>query len=324
MEGFTQRASAGQITVKDLETGNLVFENIPGYIKAALHVMSDTKLSRMVTSHAVNFMTNLSKKQGAKYDLPASAAEIPAFIKLHNLDIKEVELDVSEYKTFNEFFARKLKPGARPIDTPTDRTRACSPADARMMVFEDFTTDTSKWIKGQKFTVENLLGASGREYVDRLQGGAMVIARLAPQDYHRWHVPVSGKMCKPIEIPGALYTVNPIAINHAVNVYTENKRVLIPIETEEFGLVMLVAVGAIMVGSIVIEKDEGKFVEKGALNGYFKFGGSTVLVLFQKNRIKFRQELLNNSKDNLESLIKCGAYIGSATRATAAAAAAKK
>jgi len=317
MEGFTHRASAGQITVKDLETGNLVFENIPGYIKAALHVMSDTKLSRMVTSHAVNFMTNLSKKQGAKYDQPASAAEIPAFVKLHNLDVKEVELDVSEYKTFNEFFARKLKPGARPIDTPTDHTRACSPADARMMVFEDFTTDTGKWIKGRKFTVENLLGPQGQEYVDRLQGGSMVIARLAPQDYHRWHVPVAGKMCKPIEIAGALYTVNPIAINHAVNVYTENKRVLIPIETEEFGLVMLVAVGAIMVVSIVIEKDEGKMLEKGTLNGYFKFGGSTVLVLFQKNRIKFRQELLNNSKDNIESLIKCGSYIGSATKVAA-------
>jgi phosphatidylserine decarboxylase len=313
MEGFTLQAESGQITVKDLETGNLVFENIPGYIKAALHVMSDTKLTRMVTSHATNLMTNLSKKQGGKYDDPISAKEIAGFVRLHNLDVREVELDISEYKTFNEFFARKLKAGARPIDTPTDHTRACSPADARMMVFQDMTVDTGKWIKGAKFTVENLLSNEGKQYVSELQGGSMVIARLAPQDYHRWHVPITGKVGTPIPIAGHLYTVNPIAINHAVNVYTENKRVLIPIQSEEFGLVMLVAVGAIMVGSIVIENDEGKVKEKGSLNGYFKFGGSTVLVLFQKNRIKFREELLTNSRANIESLIKCGSFLGTAT-----------
>lgn len=317
MEGFTIEASSGQITVKDLETGNLVFENIPGYIKAALHVMSDTKLSRMVTSHATNFMTNLSKKQGIKYDDPASVKEIPAFVKLHSLDVNEVEKPIDEYKTFNEFFARKLKPGVRPIDTPTDPRRACSPADARMMVFQDFNVDTGKWIKGAKFTVENLLSVEGKQYVQQLQGGSMVIARLAPQDYHRWHMPITGKIGQPIPIAGHLYTVNPIAINHAVNVYTENKRMLIPIESEEFGLVMLVAVGAIMVGSIVLDPCEsqvGQVVEKGSLNGYFKFGGSTVLVLFQKNRIKFREELLTNSKANIESLIKCGAYLGTAKK----------
>jgi len=218
------------------------------------------------------------------------------------------------------FFARKLKPGARPVDTPTDNTRACSPADARMMVFQDVNVDTGKWIKGAKFTVENLLAAEGRQYVPKLQGGSMVIARLAPQDYHRWHLPVGGKMGKPIPIAGHLYTVNPIAINHAVNVYTENKRVLIPIESEEFGFVLLVAVGAIMVGSIAVEPDEGKVKEKGALNGYFKFGGSTVLVLFEKDRIKFREELLTNSKANIESLIKCGSFLGTATRVPKAAA----
>jgi len=218
------------------------------------------------------------------------------------------------------FFARKLKPSARPIDTPTDNTRACSPADARMMVFQDLTVDTSKWIKGAKFTVENLLGPEGRQYVQQLQGGSMVIARLAPQDYHRWHLPVAGKIGKPIPINGHLYTVNPIAINHAVNVYTENKRVLIPIESEEFGFVLLVAVGAIMVGSIVVEPDEGKVKEKGALNGYFKFGGSTVLCLFEKDRIKFRDELLTNSKANIESLIKCGSFLGTSTRAAKTAA----
>jgi len=273
----------------------------------------------MVTSHAANLMTNLSKKQGLKYDDPASAKEIPGFVKLHNLDVKEVELDISEYKTFNEFFARKLKAGARPVDAPEDPLRACSPADARMMVFQDVTVDTGRWIKGTKFTVENLLTAAGKDYVSRLQGGSMVIARLAPQDYHRWHVPVAGKMGHIIEIPGSLYTVNPIAINHAVNVYTENKRVLIPIQSEEFGLVMLVAVGAIMVGSIAVEKDEGKDLNKGQLNGYFKFGGSTVLALFEKDRIKFRDELLNNSKQNIESLIKCGSWMGTSTHKGAAA-----
>jgi len=274
-------------------------------------------LSRLATAHARNLMSNLSKKQGIKYDNPASAHEIPHFVKLHGLDLNEVELKVEQYKTFNEFFARKLRAGARPIDTPDDATRACSPADARMMVFADVTTDCGTWIKGAKFTVENLLGAEGKEYVGALQGGSMVIARLAPQDYHRWHVPVGGVLGPKMPIAGALYTVNPIAINHAVNVYTENKRCLIPIQSPDFGLVMLVAVGAIMVGSIVIDVEdaqEGMAVKKGHLHGYFKFGGSTVLILFQKNRIKFRDELLANSKENIESLIKCGQFLGTATQ----------
>lgn len=311
MEGVTAKSSGkDEIVVKDLETGLLVYENIPKYIKAALHVMSGSKISRLVTGKAKKLMLNLSKKQGEKYDKPESAKEISSFIKLHSLDPSEVELPQEEYKTFNEFFARKLKSSARPIDCPDDLLRACSPADCRMMVFDDLIDATNFWIKGKNFTIEHLLGPQGQQYVPLLQGGSLAIARLAPQDYHRWHVPVSGVLGHREPIDGTLYSVNPIAINQAVDVYTENKRVLIPIQSTEFGLVMLVAVGAVMVGSIVLDGKDGDHINKGDLNGYFKFGGSTVLVLFEKGRINFRKELLENSKNHIETLIKCGQFMG--------------
>jgi len=151
-----------------------------------------------------------------------------------------------------------------------------------------------------------------------LEGGSFVIARLAPQDYHRFHWPVSGKIKKFTPIQGALYTVNPIAINQPINVYTENKRCVIEIDTGEdrFGTVVMVPVGATMVGSYrLFEKDgvelkEGAEVERGQVGGEFRFGGSTVLLLFAKGKVKFDDDLVRHSQEQLETLMQVGDRIG--------------
>lgn len=151
------------------------------------------------------------------------------------------------------------------------------------------------------------------QIAEKYDGGSLVICRLAPQDYHRFHVPVDGKLGKFVPLDGKLYTVNPIAIRADVDVYTENKRTRVTIDSPQFGEVMFIAVGATMVGSIVMTQKEGAEVKRGDEMGYFAFGGSTVLVLFRKGAIQFDQDLLVNSSKPIETLIRVGDSIGLAT-----------
>ncbi|EPS73610.1 phosphatidylserine decarboxylase [Genlisea aurea] len=164
---------------------------------------------------------------------------------------------------------------------------------------------------GQKFSVKGLLGpdVSSDDFID----GSIVIFRLAPQDYHRFHVPVSGTIEEFVDIPGCLYTVNPIAVNSKYcNVFTENKRTVCMISTKEFGKVAFVAIGATMVGSITFVKKEGDHVKKGDELGYFSFGGSTVICIFEKDKIEIDGDLLGNSARSLETLVCVGMRLGNA------------
>ncbi|VAH85765.1 unnamed protein product [Triticum turgidum subsp. durum] len=143
-------------------------------------------------------------------------------------------------QTFNEFFIRQLKPSARPIAHIDDGSIATCAADCRLMAYSSVDESTRFWIKGRKFSIEGLLGADAHH--NAFKNGSLVIFRLAPQDYHRFHVPVSGTVEKFVEIPGCLYTVNPIAVNSKYcNVFTENKRVISIISTSEFGKVCLLS-----------------------------------------------------------------------------------
>jgi len=224
-----------------------------------------------------------------------------------------------DYKTFNEFFYRELKPSARPIADPDDPRVVVSPADCRMMCFPELMDATKLWIKGEKFTVEGLLGPRA-ELAQKFVSGSMVICRLAPQDYHRWHWPVNGTVKQITKIPGTLFTVNPIAINKNVDVFTHNKRDVIEIETDQYGTMVMIAVGATMVGSIhlLCETTPYTLHKKGDQQGYFAFGGSTVIVLFERGVVRFDDDLVKHSKKPLETLVKVNSKIGKCmtTRAT--------
>ncbi|GFY89169.1 phosphatidylserine decarboxylase 2 [Actinidia rufa] len=203
----------------------------------------------------------------------------------------EVKYPLENFKTFNDFFIRELKPGARPISSTGHDDVAVCAADSRLMAFRNVEDSLRFWIKGQRFSIHGLLGKeiSSTAFLD----GSLVIFRLAPQDYHRFHLPVSGTIENFVDIPGSLYTVNPIAVNSKYcNVFTENKRAVAIISTRDFGKVAFVAIGATMVGSITFTKKKGDHIQKGdeafyldSLSlqfGYFSFGGSTVICVFEK------------------------------------------
>ncbi|XP_037416012.1 phosphatidylserine decarboxylase proenzyme 2-like [Triticum dicoccoides] len=314
--GLRSGSTASHILVFDRRTKRLVEEAIDGKIVLSMRALYQSKVGlTLIDSGVKDILKNLSEKQGKKMNSPESAKDIPKFLELFagQINMDETKDPIESFKTFNEFFIRQLKPSARPIAHIDDGSIATCAADCRLMAYSSVDESTRFWIKGRKFSIEGLLGADAHH--NAFKNGSLVIFRLAPQDYHRFHVPVSGTVEKFVEIPGCLYTVNPIAVNSKYcNVFTENKRVISIISTSEFGKVAFVAIGATMVGSIAFVKKEGDYVHKGDEFGYFSFGGSTVICVFEKDAIQFDADLLANSERSLETLVEVGTTLGVSKR----------
>jgi len=302
------------IRVHNRLSGELEEEKIPHYIEVALRIMYSTKGVRTaVENHQIRkLLHHLTASQGKKYEDERSKKEIPTFIKFHELNVDEIRDPLDSFKNFNEFFYRKLKPSARPVASPDNPKVAVSPADSRLNVFPTITDATRLWIKGQNFTVGAVL--QDNALAKKFDGGSLVIARLAPQDYHRFHFPIDCSVGGSSLYDGAYFTVNPIAIRENVDVYTENKRMKTILKTSEFGEVVYMAIGATMVGSIQLTSKEGQKYKKGDEHGYFAFGGSTILLFFEPGVIKFDHDLLSNSQKSVETLVKVGDSIGVSTR----------
>ncbi|KAL7419358.1 phosphatidylserine decarboxylase [Cryptotrichosporon argae] len=313
---YSLGANSANILVQDRATGQLQEEKMAVYVRLGIRVLYKAARSQMEGGRARRLLRSLSIKQGIKYDSPASVLDIAPFIAFHNLDVTEIRDPLDSFKTFNEFFYRKLKPGARPIEEPDNPGRLVSAADCRMMAFESVTEATQIWIKGREFTVGRLLSPVYQDQLDKFEGGPLAIFRLAPQDYHRFHSPVRGTVGKMTLIDGEYYTVNPMAVR-AMDIYTENVRKIVPIETEEFGTVMTVWIGAMMVGSIGTSVKEGQLVDRGDELGWFAFGGSTIVCVFERGSLEWDEDLLNNGRAAIESLVKMGSGIGRAIRPTA-------
>ncbi|KAH7149679.1 phosphatidylserine decarboxylase-domain-containing protein [Dactylonectria estremocensis] len=309
--GYKLGANSANILIQDRITGQINEEKMSVYVRLGIRLLYKGLKSRDMENKRIRkLLKSLSIKQGKKFDDPASKEEIEKFIEFHGLDMSEVLLPLDEFKNFNEFFYRALKPDARPCSAPDNPRIIVSPADCRSVVFNSITQATKIWVKGREFNMKRLLGDAYPEDVSRFEGGALGIFRLAPQDYHRFHIPVDGVMGKPKLIEGEYYTVNPMAIRSALDVYGENVRVLVPIDSEQHGRVMVICVGAMMVGSTVITRNEGDPVRRAEELGYFKFGGSTILLLFEPGRMVFDDDLVDNGSDALETLVRVGMSIG--------------
>ncbi|SPN99555.1 related to phosphatidylserine decarboxylase [Cephalotrichum gorgonifer] len=309
--GYKLGANSANILVQDRITGQINEEKMSVYVRLGIRLLyKGLKSNSMERKQIRKLLKSMSIKQGKKYDDPASKSQIIPFIAFHKLDLSEVLLPVEEFKNFNEFFYRALKPGARPCSAPDNPRIIVSPADCRSVVFNRVNHATNIWIKGREFSIKRLLGDTYSQEVSRYENGALGIFRLAPQDYHRFHIPVDGVMGKPELIAGEYYTVNPMAIRSALDVYGENVRIVVPIDSPQYGRVMVVCVGAMMVGSTVITRREGEEVKRAEELGYFKFGGSTLVLLFEEGKMKFDDDLVNNSNMALETLVRVGMSIG--------------
>lgn len=244
----------------------------------------------------------VSSVYGDMMEKPSSSDKIQPFIEEYGVDISIAQ--EQNFNSFNEFFIRTLKPQARPIIQ--DSLAVASPADGKVLAYENIN-NSDFYIKGVRFNVESFLNNS--ELAKKYKNGSMIVFRLAPPDYHRYHFPVSGKVPQAnTKIDGDYYSVNPLALREKAEIFWLNKREYGIIESPVFGNVVMVEVGATMVGSM-LQSYSGTSIKKGDEKGYFKFGGSTVVLLFEKDKIQIDQDLLRNTSNSLETTIKMGEQI---------------
>jgi phosphatidylserine decarboxylase len=325
--------------VIDRKTGEKTFEPMSIYVRVGMHALyyGSQQEKALQWKRTVKLLEEQSRKMGRQYDDPASVDHIVPFIESFNLQESMSEMkepNPSKYKNFNEFFSREIREDARPIDEPgnvrsnlllstsaqstdPDTTQdlvVSSPADCRLTAFPTINLATKYWIKGYGFTVSKLLNSDS--LASTFDNGSIVIARLAPQDYHRWHSPVSGTVESITQIPGAYYTVNPQAINEAgtLDVFCENRRSVMIVKRKGCdSRVAIIAVGAMLVGSIKYNPgiEVGSEIRRGECLGCFQYGGSTVINLYQEGDVKLDEDLVKNSCDSVcETLVKVGWRVG--------------
>ena len=245
-----------------------------------------------------------------------SVNQVLPFIVAHNIDVDDFAKSPFAYKTFNEFFYRALKPERRPIaadstGSPQAGERiAVLPADGRHLVFPDLDATEGFYVKGMKFTVAELLADPA--LAEKFAGGSMLISRLAPPDYHRFHFPVGGVPGRPRRIDGWLYSVHPIALRRNLRYLIENRREVTLITSPVFGEVAMVEIGATCVGRITQAFVPGRAVRKGEEKGMFSYGGSCVITLFTRGRIRFEPDLAEQSRQQRETYAKMGDRLGGA------------
>ncbi len=215
------------------------------------------------------------------------------------IERNEIDMDIYEecdYSSFNDFFTRKIKPDCRPV--PEDLDVLISPCDCLATVYP-IQENTTFSIKNTEYTLRSLLRSP--RLAKRFRGGDAYVLRLTVEDYHRYLYSVSGKQSKNYHIDGTFHTVNPIA-NDYLPIYKENTREYTVIRSKEFGDVLQMEVGALLVGKISNHK-QSTVVTRGEEKGFFEYGGSTIVVLTQKGRVTPRSDLLTNSKNGYETKV---------------------
>ncbi|EPY53319.1 phosphatidylserine decarboxylase Psd3 [Schizosaccharomyces cryophilus OY26] len=307
-------STSAKTLVRNRKTGHIIEEKMNAYVRVGIRLLyRGIRNRRMEGTRVRKLLRSLTLRQGIKYDSPLSTKDIVPFIRFFDLNTDEMEKSIDEFKSFNEFFYRRLKPGARPVASPDNPNILISAADSRLVVYENINIATTYWIKGAEFSIARLLGPQYENEASQYMDGSICIFRLAPQDYHRFHSPVDGKLGALSLIEGQYYTVNPMAIRSYLDVFSENVRTVLPIESPQFGRIMYICIGAMMVGSIQHTADEGQEVKRGDELGYFKYGGSTIVVFFKGNRVMYDDDLLRSSKETTETLLKMGESVGKAS-----------
>ncbi|CDU23143.1 related to phosphatidylserine decarboxylase proenzyme 2 precursor [Sporisorium scitamineum] len=308
------------------QPGQKIFESMPIYVRVGMHLLfyKSKEQSFLRYKSVEDLLKTVSVRQGKVYDdesNPQAVLEhIQSFIKTYSINLDELQQpDPSQYPNFNSFFYRKLRPGARPIAEPKNASVVSSCADCRLTVFSDVAEATKYWIKGNGFTLNRLVGDTN--LADRCfpPGSSIAIFRLAPADYHRFHHPVGPAVCGPTKhIAGEYFTVNPQAVNADFDVFSGNRRDVFVLNWTPKGEagpsipVAFVAIGAMLVGSIGwTNANQGSSVQRGDECGYYAYGGSTNIAIFPPEaKVQWDQDLLDNSKQGLETMVRVGDRIG--------------
>lgn len=281
---------------KDRE-GNIIFGN--NSQDQVLKKLYDTKAGRMALKVLVQ--PEISKLGSFFLDSSLSTPFIEPFVDKNHIKMEEYEEE--NYDSYNQFFCRRIKEGQRTFSETADIL--CAPCDSRLSVYP-ITQSGTFFVKNTRYTMSSLLRS--KKLADKYLGGMLCVFRLCVDDYHHYCYVDSGKKTKNYKIPGVFHTVNPLA-NDKYPIYTENTREFSILQSDNFGNVLMMEVGALLVGKIVNHHEQME-VSRGMEKGYFEFGGSTVILAFQKNQVLIDDDILSNSEDDYETIVKMGEQIG--------------
>ena len=290
-----------QIKFIDRKSGNIITEKPPG--EAFLKLLYNNPFGKIAILPLAK-RKFLSSWYGKKMDKTSSVKKIKGFVKRLDINMNEAEKSISEFTSFNDFFYRKLKPKARPIENGF-----VSPGDGKMLAFENINDIKKFFVKGREFTLREFLGND--TLAEQHKNSSLIILRLAPNDYHRYHFPFNGIPSEMTKIKGDYFSVSPYALaSNFTKVFCENKREYCILSSEEKGEIIIAPIGATMVGTIIETYTPNKTIKKGDEMGYFAFGGSTVVLLVNKNKLTIDADILENTKNRIETFVKMGEKIG--------------
>lgn len=243
----------------------------------------------------------ISKIGGAYMDCRISKIHIKGFIKNNNIDMTQYEK--AKYGCFNDCFTRKIKKEMRPINM--EENAFIAPCDGRLSAYH-ISENSDFYIKKSYYSVADLIKNS-KKALD-FNGGVCLVFRLCVDDYHRYGYVDDGKIVENNYVPGVLHTVRPIALNR-YPVFVQNSREYSVIETNNFGTIAQIEVGALMIGKIKNHQKSG-LVKKGREKGMFLYGGSTIVVLLEKDKVDIDEKYFRNTANDIETKVKFGSTIG--------------
>ena len=251
----------------------------------------------------------VSRFYGLALSMAWSRRCIEPFVRQNHVPMDEVEVPDGGFQSFNDFFIRRLKPGARPL--PADSEALIAPADSRLKAIA-LNSQTVLDVKGNRLTLAHLVDGAdaARPFCD----GICLQFRLAPCDYHRFGYICDGMQGAIHSVPGRLYSVSPLAMAFRPFIWGQNFRQWCVIESNTLGPVLEIDVGATNVGSIVQHQPDGGSCERGAEKGYFQLGGSTVLIILPPGCIELDPDIEKYSHQGIETLVRYGEKIGHVLR----------
>lgn len=270
------------INIKDSKSLIFLYKTIPGRM-----------ILKLITKPI------FSKQMGLLTNSKISKLYIKKFIKKNNIKLSDYKQ--KKYTSFNDFFTRKVNKSKR--NQKSTANQLISPCDSKLTVYKIDDKLTIN-VKNSKYTIQNLI----KDEVDkRFKGGLCLVFRLCVEDYHRYHAFDNYEVLKTKKIKGLLHTVNPISYEN-YRVFTENQREVSLLQTENFKKVYQIEVGALNVGKI--HNNPKTKYKRYDERGYFSFGGSTIILLFQKDAITIDEDIIKHSQDKIETKIEYGDIIG--------------
>lgn len=294
------------IKIFDLKTSKFCEEKVCA--EAFMRFLYESAAGRAATFSVFRRLF-FSRLCGLWADSASSAKAVAKFVADNAMDESEFAVPVSDYKTFNEFFTRELADGARPLAEPDSDGAVGFPSDGRHLLVRNASKNDFFYVKGARFDFAKFLG--DEVLARRFDGGDMLVSRLCPTDYHRFHYPISGEIAARKNIDGTLFSVSPIALTKRLSIFWENKRILNLIDSPKFGMCAFVEIGATNVGSIENFGAIGDYAERGRQAGMFRFGGSCVATLFPPScKIEWNEKLVEMGAKGIECYARANELAG--------------